>query len=136
MVLTLPCGEFTTKKHVTVSMEISKKQKRVATFSRGTAILDKTGDCKYATTTESSKVPRRVSLTYAGFSTGCLCTVAPSQTLFVQWCVWAHLSTFVSPSRPEEQEVDYEVMARDYVKMSRWDYRSVDRAPSQASSVP
>uniref|UniRef100_M4BB66 Uncharacterized protein n=1 Tax=Hyaloperonospora arabidopsidis (strain Emoy2) TaxID=559515 RepID=M4BB66_HYAAE len=28
----------------------------------------------------------------------------------------------VSPSRPEEQEVDYGVMARDYVKMVRWDY--------------
>uniref|UniRef100_M4BQ51 Uncharacterized protein n=1 Tax=Hyaloperonospora arabidopsidis (strain Emoy2) TaxID=559515 RepID=M4BQ51_HYAAE len=31
------------------------------------------------------------------------------------------LGTFehvVSPSRPEEQEVDYEVMARDYVKMA------------------
>uniref|UniRef100_M4B1H3 RxLR effector candidate protein n=1 Tax=Hyaloperonospora arabidopsidis (strain Emoy2) TaxID=559515 RepID=M4B1H3_HYAAE len=41
----------------------------------------------------------------------------------------------VSPSRPEEQEVDYEVMARDYVKMARWDYRSGNRIPSQASSV-
>uniref|UniRef100_M4B7P8 Uncharacterized protein n=1 Tax=Hyaloperonospora arabidopsidis (strain Emoy2) TaxID=559515 RepID=M4B7P8_HYAAE len=33
------------------------------------------------------------------------------------------LGTFehvVSPSRPEEQEVDYDVMARDYVKMARW----------------
>ena len=32
------------------------------------------------------------------------------------------LGTFehvVNPSRPEEQEVDYEVMARDYVKMAR-----------------
>ena len=31
------------------------------------------------------------------------------------------LGTFehvVNPSRPEEQEVDYEVMARDYVKMA------------------
>ena len=48
------------------------------------------------------------------------------------------LGTFehvVSPSRPEEQEVDYEVMARDYVKMARWDYRSGNRTPSQASSV-
>ena len=38
------------------------------------------------------------------------------------------LGTFehvVSPSRPDAQEVDYEVMARDYVKMARWDYRSV-----------
>uniref|UniRef100_M4B5C5 Uncharacterized protein n=1 Tax=Hyaloperonospora arabidopsidis (strain Emoy2) TaxID=559515 RepID=M4B5C5_HYAAE len=49
------------------------------------------------------------------------------------------LGTFehvVSPSRPEEQEVDYEVMARDYVKMARWDYRSGNRTPSHASSVP
>uniref|UniRef100_M4B324 Uncharacterized protein n=1 Tax=Hyaloperonospora arabidopsidis (strain Emoy2) TaxID=559515 RepID=M4B324_HYAAE len=50
------------------------------------------------------------------------------------------LGTFdhvVSPSRPEEQEVDYEVMARDYyVKMARWDYRSGTRTPSEASSVP
>ena len=49
------------------------------------------------------------------------------------------LGTFehvVSPCRPEEQEVDYEVMARDYVKMARWDYRSGTRTPSQASSVP
>uniref|UniRef100_M4BV46 Uncharacterized protein n=1 Tax=Hyaloperonospora arabidopsidis (strain Emoy2) TaxID=559515 RepID=M4BV46_HYAAE len=49
------------------------------------------------------------------------------------------LGTFehvVSPSRPEEQEVDYEVMARDYAKMTRWDYRSGNRTPSQASSVP
>ena len=50
------------------------------------------------------------------------------------------LDTFehvVSPSRPEEQEVDYEVMARDYyVKMARWDYHSGNRTPSQASSVP
>uniref|UniRef100_M4BMZ9 Uncharacterized protein n=1 Tax=Hyaloperonospora arabidopsidis (strain Emoy2) TaxID=559515 RepID=M4BMZ9_HYAAE len=49
------------------------------------------------------------------------------------------LGTFghvVSPSRPEEQEVDYEVMARDYVTMARWDYRSGNRTPSQASSVP
>ena len=48
------------------------------------------------------------------------------------------LGTFkhvVSPSRPEEQEV-YEMMARDYVKMARWDYRSGNRTPSQASSVP
>uniref|UniRef100_M4C3Y4 Uncharacterized protein n=1 Tax=Hyaloperonospora arabidopsidis (strain Emoy2) TaxID=559515 RepID=M4C3Y4_HYAAE len=48
------------------------------------------------------------------------------------------LSTFthvVSPSRPEEQEADYEVMARDYVKMARWDYRSGNRTPIQASSV-
>uniref|UniRef100_M4B7P2 Uncharacterized protein n=1 Tax=Hyaloperonospora arabidopsidis (strain Emoy2) TaxID=559515 RepID=M4B7P2_HYAAE len=49
------------------------------------------------------------------------------------------LGTFehvVSPSRPEEQEVDYDVMARDYVEMARWDYRSGNRTPSQASSVP
>uniref|UniRef100_M4BKW5 Uncharacterized protein n=1 Tax=Hyaloperonospora arabidopsidis (strain Emoy2) TaxID=559515 RepID=M4BKW5_HYAAE len=40
------------------------------------------------------------------------------------------LGTFehvVSPSRSEEQEVDYEVMARDYVKMALWDYRSGNR---------
>ena len=46
------------------------------------------------------------------------------------------LGTFehvVSPSRPEEQEVDYDVMARDYVKMARWDYRSGNRTPSQVS---
>uniref|UniRef100_A0AAV1UVV3 Uncharacterized protein n=1 Tax=Peronospora matthiolae TaxID=2874970 RepID=A0AAV1UVV3_9STRA len=50
-----------------------------------------------------------------------------------------HLGTFervVGQSQPEEQEVDYEVMGRDYVKMARWDYRSGNRAPSQASSVP
>ena len=56
------------------------------------------------------------------------------------------LGTFehvVSPSRPEEQEVDYEVMARDYevmardyVKMARWDYRRGNRTRSQASSIP
>uniref|UniRef100_M4BFZ1 Uncharacterized protein n=1 Tax=Hyaloperonospora arabidopsidis (strain Emoy2) TaxID=559515 RepID=M4BFZ1_HYAAE len=50
------------------------------------------------------------------------------------------LGTFehvVCPSRPEEQEVDYEVMARDYyVKMARWEYHSGNRTLSQASSVP
>uniref|UniRef100_M4BGL4 Uncharacterized protein n=1 Tax=Hyaloperonospora arabidopsidis (strain Emoy2) TaxID=559515 RepID=M4BGL4_HYAAE len=62
--------------------------------------------------------------------------VARSQIRFVQWCVWAHFEHVVSPSRPEEQEVDYEVMARDYVKMAHWDYRSGNRTPSQASPVP
>ena len=49
------------------------------------------------------------------------------------------LDTFehvVSPSRPEEQKVDYDVMARDYAKMAPWDYRSGNRTPIQASSVP
>ena len=39
--------------------------------------------------------------------------------------------------RPEEQSKStYEVKARDYVKMARWDYRSGNRTPGQASSVP
>uniref|UniRef100_A0AAV1T768 Uncharacterized protein n=1 Tax=Peronospora matthiolae TaxID=2874970 RepID=A0AAV1T768_9STRA len=45
------------------------------------------------------------------------------------------LGTFehvVSPSRPEEQEVDYEVMARDNLRMAHWDYRSGNRTPSLA----
>ena len=49
------------------------------------------------------------------------------------------LGTFehvVSPIRPEDQEVDYEVMAKIYFKMARWDNRSGNRTPSQASSVP
>uniref|UniRef100_A0AAV1T4J4 Uncharacterized protein n=1 Tax=Peronospora matthiolae TaxID=2874970 RepID=A0AAV1T4J4_9STRA len=49
------------------------------------------------------------------------------------------LGTFehvVSPSRPDKQEVDHEVMARNYVKVACWDYRSDNRTPSQASSVP
>uniref|UniRef100_A0AAV1V8K5 Uncharacterized protein n=1 Tax=Peronospora matthiolae TaxID=2874970 RepID=A0AAV1V8K5_9STRA len=49
------------------------------------------------------------------------------------------LSTFehvVSSSRPEEQEMVYEVMARDYVKMARWNYRSGNGSPSHVSSVP
>ena len=49
------------------------------------------------------------------------------------------LGTFehvVSPSRPEDQEVDYEVMATIYFKMARWDNRSGNRTPSLASSIP
>uniref|UniRef100_A0AAV1V7N1 Uncharacterized protein n=1 Tax=Peronospora matthiolae TaxID=2874970 RepID=A0AAV1V7N1_9STRA len=41
----------------------------------------------------------------------------------------------VSPIQSKEQEVDYEVMVRDDVKMARWGYCSGNRTPSQASSV-
>ena len=71
-------------------------------------------------------------------STGCLCTVAQDQILFVQWCVWANLSMIVDlVIRPEERSKSAcEVKARDYVKMASWDNRSGYRTPSQASSVP
>ena len=68
--------------------------------------------------------------------TGCLYRVAPSQILFVQCCVWANFSTLWAQADMKSKRVDYEVMARDYVKMACWDYRSCNRTPSQASSVP
>ena len=44
-------------------------------------------------------------------------TEPDARRLVVRLGTFEHI---VSRSRPEEQEVDYEVMARDYVKMARW----------------